>query len=453
MVSKPLSCGRGVALMSDKVVELIRRFTLLSTSSQSRRYSISSLGPTRRWPDLVDERRVLILADPGAGKTFETLTRARKMHASGRAAFFVRIEKLDGNFEGAFEVGDAVEFAAWLTSNGDAWFFLDSVDEAQLETPRALETAIRIFGARIYDARHRAHVFITSREDAWDALPDQTLVKQFLPYGEPEKDDDASERAEASDPLTTYRLAGLTEDEIALFASHYGVGDTRAFITAIERGGLQTLAERPFDLKALIRKWNADQALGGRFEVLQRLIELQLAPVSANGGPSPAATRQAARTLAAAVMLTGKSLICLPTGVHSPDRIDPRTLLPDWSEDDIDRLLQTGVFDDVVYTCVRFRHREIRELLSAEWAHDQLSRPGARGQVEDLFFRERYGEQVIVPRTRSTLAWLILLDDHVRQTALNLEPELASEGGDPSQLPADVRRKMLADIVARIAAE
>jgi hypothetical protein len=40
------------------------------------------------------------------------------------------------------------------------------------------------------------------------------------------------------------------------------------------------LAERPFDLKALIRKWLADRALGSRFEVLRRMIELQLAPLS-----------------------------------------------------------------------------------------------------------------------------------------------------------------------------
>jgi hypothetical protein len=152
-------------------------------------------------------------------------------------------------------------------------------------------------------------------------------------------------------------------------------------------------------------------------------------------------------------MLTGKSVICLPTGLHSPDRLDPRVLLPDWTVGEIDALLHTGLFDDVVYTSVRFRHREIRELLSAEWANVLLGQPGGRARVEDLFFRDSYGEEIIVPRTRPILTWLILLDDGVRDRALALAPEIASEGGDPSRLPLEVRRAMLRDLVEGIAKE
>ena len=128
-------------------------------------------------------------------------------------------------------------------------------------------------------------------------------------------------------------------------------------------------------------------------------------------------------------------------------------LLPGWSAEEIDTVLRTGLFDDIVYSSVRFRHREIREMLSAEWLNMLLGNPGARAQVEDLFFRESYGEQIIVPRTRPTLTWLILLDDEVRGKALALAPEIATEGGDPSQLPFEVRRAMLHGIVERIAKE
>ena len=132
-------------------------------------------------------------------------------------------------------------------------------------------------------------------------------------------------------------------------------------------------------------------------------------------------------------------------------RIDPRVLLEGWSDAEIDALLRTGLFDDIVYTSVRFRHREIRELLSAQWANDLLNQPGERPRIEDLFFRKRYGETVIVSRTRPTLTWLILLDVVVRDKALAIAPEIATEGGDPSRLPLDVRQAMLGDIVERIA--
>lgn len=441
--------------MKEIAVELIRRFAPLASRTGHWDYLHFVPGKSQRWHEIQDERRVLILADPGAGKTFEALAQTRKIHERDKKAFFIRIEAIDAGFENAFEIGTRDEFIAWLASNEEAWFFLDSVDEAQLETPRALENAIRIFGERIHAARERAHIVITSREDAWQALTDRTLVEQYLPCGAPAESESEEDTRRTSDPmLKVFRLTGLSEDEIALFAGHYGVGNVSALVDDIRRGNLMTLAERPFDLKALIRKWLADRALGSRFDVLQRMIELQLEPLSAVSSTvriDAAKARAGARALAGAVMLTGNAIICLPNGMHSPDRIDPRELLPDWTEAELDALLRTGIFDDIVYTSVRFRHREIRELLSAEWACDMLNRPGHRARVEHLFFRESYGEQVIVPRTRPTLIWLILLDQKVRDKALALAPGIVSEGGDPSRLPLDIRRTMLADIVERIA--
>lgn len=441
--------------MNEKVVEVIRRFKPISSSSREWASDLAVSSRLQRWHEIEDEHRVLVIADPGAGKTFEAKTRARKMRDRGKRAFFIRIEKLDADFDRAFEIGTTEEFAAWLVSTDDAWFFLDSVDEAQLETPRALENAVHVFGMRIHGALERTHIFITSREDAWRALPDQTLIEQHLPYGEPESaEGEYNTRGKHHQILKMFRLSGLSENEIGLFASYYGIGDVSDFVDAIKRGNLLTLAERPFDLKALIRVWIADRKLGSRFDVLQRLISLQLDPVaSAPMRISLAKARDGIRVLAGAVMLTGKAVICLPGGAHSPDRLDPRVLLPGWKEAEIDALLRTGLFDDIVYLSVRFRHREIRELLSAEWANDLLVRKEGRAPVERLFFRDSYGEEIIVPRTRPTLTWLILLDEAVRKRALALAPEIASEGGDPSLLPLDIRRSMLRDIVERIRSE
>ena len=444
--------------MTDIIVPLIRRFVPAKPHFGEWEFLHPEPGGTvQGWPTLEEHYRVLVLADAGAGKTFEAKDRASKLRAGGTNAFFIRIEAIDAAFEGGFEVGTAADFADWLASNGEAFFFLDSVDEAQLGTPRALEDAIRLFGARIHTARARARIIITSREDAWQALSDRTLIEQYLPHGAPaevvEVKQSDKDETDSDNVLKIYRLAGLKPDQIKLFAAHHGV-DANAFIAAVERGGLTTLAERPFDLKALIRKWHADGALGSRLEVLQRLVELQLAPLSAPGASPKIAVdraRSGAQALAAAVTLTGRSIVSLPDDPNKADRVDPAVVLPDWSEAELNALLRTGVFDDIVYASVRFRHREIRELLTAEWAEKLLDRPGARPEVEGLFFRNQYGEEVLVPRLRPTLCWLLLLDDGVRDRALALEPNLASEGGDPSQLPLAARREMLAGIVAQIA--
>lgn len=92
----------------------------------------------QRWHEIEEAYRVLMIAEPGAAQTFEAQARARRIKACSHHAVFIRIEKIDSNFDQAFEVGTAAQFADWFVSTDIAWFVIDTVDEAQLETPRAL---------------------------------------------------------------------------------------------------------------------------------------------------------------------------------------------------------------------------------------------------------------------------------------------------------------------------
>jgi hypothetical protein len=89
--------------MKEKVVELIRRFTPLSTWTPGRDLLTSASGRPLRWYEIEDEHRALILADPGAGKTFEAQLRARRIKERGRKAVFIRIEAIDAKFAEDFE--------------------------------------------------------------------------------------------------------------------------------------------------------------------------------------------------------------------------------------------------------------------------------------------------------------------------------------------------------------
>jgi len=55
-------------------------------SSRSREWNFLMAGPGRpqRWHEIEDGFRVLIIADPGAGKTFEARARALKIKARDR---------------------------------------------------------------------------------------------------------------------------------------------------------------------------------------------------------------------------------------------------------------------------------------------------------------------------------------------------------------------------------
>ena len=176
----------------DDPVPLIRQFSpvLRSEKDTDEQDFRALLGYSNHvtWAEIDKRYRSVILAEAGAGKTFEMRARAKYAEGDGRYAFFIRIEDIDDFFEQAFEVGSAESFQQWLGSQSDAWFYLDSVDEARLGSPRAFEKAIRRFSAKIKPAQQRAHVYISSRPYAWRPKSDHELIQQYLPFAEPAKE-------------------------------------------------------------------------------------------------------------------------------------------------------------------------------------------------------------------------------------------------------------------------
>ncbi len=417
------------------------------------------------WQELEQEFRCVILAEAGAGKSFEMVARARHLEEQGRAAFLFRIEDIKDDFEGAFEVGSADALEDWLNSKEEAWFFLDSIDEARLDNPRSFEKAIKRFAARIKPAHQRARVFISSRPYAWRALSDRILIEQLLPFKKPERDETVEHDGrfegtatgrlgEQESALHVYLLNPLEEDDVREFAEHRNTPQIDVLVTELQRTNLMSLAARPFDLEVVLSKWKVDQTLDGRLELLQHNIDLRLKEIDPDREQrqpiSLERARRGVRQLATAVILSGEPGIRIPDSTHSDNGINAQTVLGDWKPTEVQMLLERGIFNDVLYGIVRFRHREVRELLAAEWFNHQLSDGSSRQATESLFFREQYGHAVITPRLRPVLPWLILFDDEMRHKALEISPEIAVEGGDAARLPFAERQALLHNIVRRI---
>jgi hypothetical protein len=439
-------------------VPLERRFSLSPRSAQESDSQeiarASGLAKPVGWPEIEQNHRCVILAEAGAGKTFEMTARAKQAAAEGRRAFFIRIEDIEEGFDTAFEIGSADDFDLWLNGTGEAWFYLDSIDEARLSDTRRFEKAIRRFGRRIQPAQQRARIILSSRPYAWRAKSDRALVEDVLPFTAPKSEETAASAAQDSG-LRVYLLDPLDDNDIRRFAHHRDTPEIDRLITELQRAGLTSLAERPFDLELVLRKWRDGRALDGRLSLLQYNIDERLKEKKTANDLRQQLNlekaRQGARALAAAVVLTGEAGIQVPD--ESPDRtgLDAEIVLADWKPADVHRLLERGLFNDPLYGMVRFRHREIRELLAAEWFRDLLRIDGVRHRIETLFFREQYGHQVITPRLRPVLTWLILFDAEMRHKAMKIAPEVAIEGGDPACLPLAERRALLRGIVGRIA--
>jgi hypothetical protein len=392
------------------------------------------------------------------------ITRAKHTQAQNKTAFFIRIENIESDFEDEFEIGKEHEFEQWLESDTEAWFYLDSVDEARLANTKAFEKAIKCFSRRIKSALQRAHIIVSSRPYAWRAASDRKLIEEKLPYTQQTNPSEQAPFAENKnqqngakdeDRLKVYYLKPLSTNDIRLFAEHRKAENIDQLIDSLERSNLTSMAERPFDLDMILDKWKLDKELGQRLEMLQHSIKQQLKEIDTDRATSQPlhleTALQGARLIAAAVALTGEPGIKIP-GSQAPDGIDASELLgPEWPDPDVIALLERGIFNDVLYNHVRFRHREIRDLLAAEWFHEQLKKGASRRRIENLFFAEQYGEKVIRPRLRSVLVWLTLFDADIRNRAVSISPEIVTEGGDPARLPILERKAILTNIVQRIA--
>lgn len=260
-------------------IPLDRQFSPVSKSQEEAEKNeiLSAWGHVKpkTWDDMDREFRCVILAEAGAGKSEEFRQQARIQANIGNPAFFIRIEDIEADFYNAFEIGEEDQFQTWLQSPGEAWFFLDSVDEARLENPRAFEKALRRFAKGIAKGAHRAHIYLSSRPYAWRPKEDRRLLDEilFLPAKKQGENDEKDEQAKPQSALTIYTMRHLDQERIRHFCRARSAEDVDNLLREIERANLWSLAERPFDLEGILAKWAGDRVLGSRLELLRHNID------------------------------------------------------------------------------------------------------------------------------------------------------------------------------------
>jgi hypothetical protein len=460
---------------SYEFIELNRTFhELPKDSCENDEIDISrvfGIGERLRWPNLIKEYRLIMLSEAGSGKTYEIHNIARTLRAQEKPAFFLRLEHIPRDFEDAFEVGTYETFEEWLASGEEGWIFLDSVDEARLRNPRDFELAIRKLSRQISTAKDRTHVVITGRTNAWRPKTDLDYCTAQLPYAmavtsesDPQAEDDGpagslqteTETQDGAKPVfKIVALDGLTSDQIAVFAKARGIKDSKGFLDAVERADAWSFTSRPQDLEELTEFWIDKGRIGSRLEIMRNSIVRRLAERDqsrADARPlSAERVRQGARLLAAATTLAQDSTIRVPDGANNFKGIAVQSVLPDWDDTDQSTLLSRPIFDEAIYGSVRFHHRSVREFLAAEWFAELLKRETSRRTIETLFFRSQYGLDIVVPKLRPVLPWLAILDEKIRERVRKVAPEIIFEGGDPCQLPLEVRRSILHEVCQQMA--
>ncbi len=175
-------------------IDLDRKFLPVEADKENDPDSIRimlALRVDRRvsWDNLLEKPRLVILAEPGTGKTEEFQAVTKRLRTVGKLAFFCRIELLQNlDIRQAFDpgLGTSVEFDEWLTGEQQGYFFLDAVDEARLHSRSAFEIALRHFASALGEPSNlnRAKVIVSCRVSNWRATADLDLFLEHLPRPE-----------------------------------------------------------------------------------------------------------------------------------------------------------------------------------------------------------------------------------------------------------------------------
>ena len=449
-------------------IELQRTFReLLRNEEQGDNAGALSSGTSKlTLPNLLNEFRVVILSEAGSGKTEEIRESARRLRAEGKAAFFLRLEHVFVDFDTAFEEGTLEEFQAWLASPEEGWVLLDSIDEARMRSPQDFAVAMRKISGRLVTAKQRTHLLITGRTPAWRPKSDLELCNMLFPvagghFNELEggvgttDEHKKTTTVTGTSPFKMVALEDLSTKQVRHFAEEKGICDIQLFLDAIERADAWSFTARPQDLDELTGFWLDNGTIGSRLELMTNSVSRRLKePNQTRAEALPLLSGRAlegAQIIAAALMLTNQQTIQIPDGAKGFQGLKLDAVLVGWLDKDISTLLQRPLFTPDLYGTVRFHHRSVKEYLAAQWFHKLLNQEVSRRKVEELFIREQYGLEVVVGSLRPLLPWLAMFDERILTKVRRFAPEIVFEGGDPVQLPAEVRSSMLQQMCDQLA--
>lgn len=397
------------------------------------------------WEDLLKEKLVVILGEPGSGKSKEFLLQEAELKKSSKPAFRIELSRLvDNSFEEAIGHAEYQNFLDWKTQKITGYFFFDSVDESKLKSHSDFFFAIDKLRESIEIKNlDRAHLFFSSRISEWRVQTDKQELIQRLPGETVDEDGKVKER-----PLVVH-LAALDEERVERFARALEIADPALFIKALNENYAWDFARRPLDVRAIIEYWRQHGDLGSLTELIEFSVSRRLEDARGQDELPVGSAREGAEYLAAA------SLLCKNLHFKVPDpqngnssALSPIRCLPDsWSEASCRKLLSRSIFDDAIYGCFRFHHRREQEYLAASWVLKLWRNGCPLDRIEALLFEVYADKKVIRPSLAPIAAWIADGNDpinvHMRSLILKYAPETFLRYGDPSRLSIEYKRNLI----------
>lgn len=416
-------------------------------------------GSTHDWGKLLEHPGiVVVLGEPGSGKTWEFRHTVDEQTAKGCSAFFLPLDRLsDEPISQILDQQQLTAFEQWKNGSKNAHFLLDSVDEAKLVRVSDFYAALDRLRNELGHAIRRAHIILSSRISEWRPESDHAEVLDRLGSHLPKA---AKNRAE--DPrLLVVELMPLDRERIKIFAADQCKETADAFLEELDKRHAWEFAGRPLDVLLLISYWRRHRQLGSLTETLEYLVTEQLQEREERRERAANRPLAADRARRGAEYLAAASLFCRNVSFQVPDEacampssgLRVQDCLPgDWSHAERLALIDRPLFDSASYGRIRFHHRRIAEYLAACWLRERMSLGLAWSDVERLLFDTRRFRYVLRPSLGNVAAWLVCLSDEpwsqrLREALLAHAPHVFLQSGDPEHLGPGFKAKVVEQFV------
>lgn len=420
------------------------------------------------WAQLLESRRILLIAEAGTGKTHECKAQAKLLFESGEAAFFLRLEEVAANGVRVCLYGDQQKrFDDWRASASQmGYFFLDSIDELQL-AHADFRDALERLGHDLEGGWGRAIIVVTSRP----VDIDRKAFAELLPVPKVVTDDGQEEdfvRMAVEGPLSDDKnlqplfrevsLLPLSDEEIIEFAGGQGVPKPEELLAAIHARHAGDFARRPQDLIELCDDWRDHHQVRTHFEQIKSHIQARLiarADRQEKADITLDKARVGAQRLALAAILSRRLTIRHSAGADTEGTgdvpLNPRELLSDWTATEIVTLLERPIFAEGGYGRVRFHHRSVLEFLAASQINDMIESGALAVSAAKRTIFSLSDTQALLPKPsmRPVAGWLALLRQDIFDAVLAVEPSTLLIHGDPESLSDVQCGRALQAFVAR----
>lgn len=430
-----------------------------------------SLGWARgsTWDDLLQSKRVLIISEAGAGKTYECRSQAKHLWSAGEPAFFVELAALaTDELRSLLDADEEARLDAWLASQSEeATFFLDSIDELKM-TLGSFERALKRLKKCIGNQLHRTRVVITTRPIPFD----EQLVRNVLPIpaapssesneeafakvamGEPQAQHDNISKNQSAE-WRSVGLMPLSDKQIVVFCRQQGVSDPDLLFEDLRRRNALEFARRPQDLIELCADWREHKRIRTHRDQVATNVRVKLLPRDDRPETAELSVDRAiegASRLALAAQMTRRLTIrhsAASDVVDDEAALDPASILSDWQPNERKALLERPLFGFASYGRVRFHHRSVAEYLAAERLITLRRKGMTFRALKRLIFAETKGKMIVRPSKRPLAGWLALQEDGIFELLRDNEPAVLLDEGDPESLTQAQRNQALSAYAER----